>query len=61
VQASEFVRVVQSRQGLKIGCPEEIAWRSGWIDDAALESRATEMHNSGYGNYLLSLIAERSV
>jgi glucose-1-phosphate thymidylyltransferase len=56
VQASEFVRVVEERQGLKIGCPEEIAWRQGWISDAQLRGHAAALASSGYGDYLLTLL-----
>jgi glucose-1-phosphate thymidylyltransferase len=55
VQAAEFVRVIEDRQGYKIGCPEEIAWRNDWIDDAHLEALAQPLRKSGYGDYLLSL------
>jgi glucose-1-phosphate thymidylyltransferase len=60
VQASEFVRVVEERQGLKIGCPEEIAWRNGWMSDEALRAQATTLAKSGYGDYLLSLLRFRA-
>jgi glucose-1-phosphate thymidylyltransferase len=60
VQASEFVRVVEERQGLKIGCPEEIAWRNGWMSDEALRAQATTLAKSGYGDYLLSLLRVRA-
>lgn len=53
--ASEYVRVVEKRQGLKIGCPEEIAWRMGFIDKDQLKKLATELVKSGYGEYLLRL------
>ena len=57
VQATEFVRVVEDRQGYKIGCIEEIAWRSGWIDDDALAELAAPLEKSGYGEYLRGLLA----
>jgi glucose-1-phosphate thymidylyltransferase len=56
MQASEYVRVIEERQGLKIGCIEEIAWRAGWIDDHALERLATPLRKSGYGVYLEQLL-----
>jgi len=59
VQASEFVRVIEARQGYKIGCIEEIAWRRGWIDAAALEEIAAPLVKSGYGEYLERLLAEQ--
>jgi glucose-1-phosphate thymidylyltransferase len=59
VQASEFVRVVEERQGQKIGCPEEIAWRSGWITDDDLKARGETLAKSGYGAYLHSLLTAR--
>jgi glucose-1-phosphate thymidylyltransferase len=58
MQAGEFVRVVEDRQGLKIGCIEEIAWRRGFIDDAQLGALAEPLRKSGYGEYLLGLLAE---
>ena len=58
MQASEYVRVIEDRQGHKIGCIEEIAWRAGWIDDAQLEALATPLKKSGYGTYLLNLLAQ---
>jgi glucose-1-phosphate thymidylyltransferase len=57
-QATEFVSVVEERQGLKIGCIEEIAWRNGWLDDDGLARAAQELAKSGYGAYLLGLLAE---
>jgi len=57
VQASEFVRVIEERQGLKIGCVEEAAWRAGFITDAQLRSLAEPLLSSGYGEYLLRLLA----
>nr|AKA59119.1 NDP-glucose synthase [Streptomyces sp. WAC2288] len=56
VQASEFVRVVEERQGLKIGCVEEAAWRVGRIDDDQLRALARPLLASGYGRYLLELL-----
>jgi glucose-1-phosphate thymidylyltransferase len=61
MQAAEFVRVVEERQGWKIGCIEEIAWRRGFIDDAQLEALAKPLQKSGYGDYLLRLLEEGSV
>lgn len=58
VQASEFVRVVEDRQGFKIGCIEEVAWRSGWIDDSQLQAIAKPLVKSGYGEYLMQLLGE---
>ena len=57
IQASEYVRVIEERQGLKIGCIEEIAWRAGWIDDARLQELAEPLRKSGYGVYLDRLLA----
>ena len=56
VQAAEFVRVVEDRQGLKVGCPEEVAWRQGWISDDALLRLADDLAKSGYGDYLHRLV-----
>ncbi len=58
LQASHFIQVIEERQGLKIGCPEEIAWRMGWIDDAQLEKLAIPLAKSGYGEYLKALIGQ---
>jgi glucose-1-phosphate thymidylyltransferase len=55
-QATEFVSVVEERQGLKIGCIEEVAWRNGWLDDEGLRRAAEPLLTSGYGNYLLGLL-----
>lgn len=55
--ATNFIRTVQARQGLSIGSPEEIGWRMGWIDDAHLEQLAQHLAKSGYGTYLLNLLA----
>jgi glucose-1-phosphate thymidylyltransferase len=56
VQAAEFVRVIEDRQGLRIGSPEEVAWREGFIDDATLRTLAEPLVKSGYGTYLLGLL-----
>lgn len=56
MQASEYVRVIEDRQGFKIGCLEEIAWRAGWISDMALEELARPLAKSGYGIYLQNLL-----
>ncbi|KQO62169.1 glucose-1-phosphate thymidylyltransferase RfbA [Curtobacterium sp. Leaf261] len=56
MQASEYVRVIEDRQGHKIGCIEEIAWRNGWIDDDALAALAAPLAKSGYGVYLQRLL-----
>lgn len=56
LDAATYVRVTEQRQGLKICCPEEIAWRQGFIDDAALEAIAQPLRKSGYGEYLLGLL-----
>ena len=56
LEASQFIETVERRQGLKIGCPEEVAWYMRFIDDAGLEKLAAGMRNSGYGRYLLSLL-----
>jgi glucose-1-phosphate thymidylyltransferase len=56
MQASEYVRVIEDRQGFKIGCIEEIAWRAGWIGDDQLRSLAHPLVKSGYGRYLLKLL-----
>jgi len=56
VQAAEFVRVIEERQGLKIGCVEEAAWRQGFLTDNQLRERAEPLLKSGYGSYLLDLV-----
>ncbi|WP_374589710.1 glucose-1-phosphate thymidylyltransferase RfbA [Novosphingobium sp.] len=59
LDAASYVRITEERQGLKICCPEEIAWRQGFIDDAALEKIAQPLRKSGYGEYLLQLLAQK--
>ncbi|WP_448852990.1 glucose-1-phosphate thymidylyltransferase RfbA [Corynebacterium frankenforstense] len=54
--AGDFVRTIEQRQGLKIGAPEEVAWRMGYISDAALRARADALRKSGYGGYLLEIL-----
>lgn len=56
LDAANYVRITEERQGLKICCPEEIAWRCGFIDDAALEAIAAPLRKSGYGDYLMQLL-----
>src|SRR3954453_18164856 len=56
VQASEFIRVMEERQGLKVGCLEEIAWRNGWITDDDLRGHGDALAKSGYGRYLHALL-----
>lgn len=56
LQAGEFVRTIEQRQGLKIGCIEEAAWRMGFIDDAALEQLASALSTSDYGRYLIDIL-----
>lgn len=56
MQASEYVRVIEDRQGFKVGCIEEISWRAGWIDDAQLRALSTPLRKSGYGKYLDGLL-----
>ena len=56
VQASEYVRVIEERQGLKIGCVEEVAWRNGFLTDDQLRELAQPLLKSGYGHYLLNLL-----
>ena len=56
LQAGQFIATLEHRQGLKIACPEEIAWRHGWIDSAALEALAHPLSKNGYGQYLLRLL-----
>jgi len=59
LEASDFVRTIESRQGLKIGAPEEVAWRRGFLSDDDLRERAEKLVKSGYGSYLLGLLDGR--
>ena len=58
IDAAQFVQTLEKRQGLKMCCPEEIAWRQRWIDDAQLRALATPLAKSGYGTHLLSLLED---
>jgi glucose-1-phosphate thymidylyltransferase len=60
LEAGQFIATLEKRQGLKVACPEEIAFRSGWIDAAQLEALAEPMRKNGYGQYLLRLLSERA-
>ncbi len=59
IEAANYIEAIEERQGLKIACLEEIAWESGWIDDAQIEKTATFMGRSNYGNYLRFLLQSR--
>ena len=59
LEAGMFIQTIEKRQGLKIACPEEIAWRAGWIDAAQLRALAQPLAKSGYGQYLLRLLEDR--
>jgi glucose-1-phosphate thymidylyltransferase len=57
-EATDFIRTVEKRQGLSIGCPEEVAWRMGFLTDEELRARAEPLRKSGYGEYLLKALAQ---
>jgi len=59
LEASQFIHTIENRQGLKVACPEEIAWHSRWIDDAQLERMAQALAKSGYGQYLFGLLKDK--
>ena len=58
LQAAQFVQTIEERQGLKIACPEEIAWRSGWIDSGQLGKLAAALEKTAYGRYLREIAGE---
>ena len=58
LQAGQFIETIEQRQGLKVACPEEIAWRLGWIDDAQVERLTAPLLKTGYGRYLRAMLAE---
>jgi glucose-1-phosphate thymidylyltransferase len=59
IEAAIFIETIEKRQGLKVACPEEIAYRLGWIDAAQLEKLIARVAKSGYGKYLRSIVDER--
>ena len=59
IEASTFVQTVEKRQGFKIACLEEIAWRNGWLDDDGVRAAAAQLAKTGYGHYLLELLRAR--
>ena len=61
LDAGQFIQTLERRQGLRIACPEEIAWRNGWISDAQLEELARPLARSGYGEYLLDLLRSKGL
>ena len=60
LEASQFIHTIENRQGLKVAAPEEVVWRNGWINDAQLEKLAKPLAKSGYGQYLLRLLKEKT-
>ncbi|EOU3784098.1 glucose-1-phosphate thymidylyltransferase, partial [Escherichia coli] len=56
IEAGSFVETVQKRQGMMVACPEEIAWRNGWLDDSELENLARGLEKNQYGKYLIRLL-----
>lgn len=61
LEAGQFIETIEKRQGLKVACPEEVAWRQCWIDDATLEAQARVLAKNGYGQYLLALLKEQGL
>jgi glucose-1-phosphate thymidylyltransferase len=61
LEASQFIHTIEKRQGLKVACPEEIAWRNGWISDAQMEVLAQKLGKSGYGEYLKALLRDKMI
>ncbi len=61
LEAGQFIETIEKRQGLKVACPEEVAWRQCWIDDAALDAQARVLAKNGYGQYLLALLKEQGL
>ncbi len=59
IEASNFIETIETRQGLKVACPEEIAWRSGWIDGGQVEKLAEPLAKNGYGQYLIGLLKQQ--
>jgi glucose-1-phosphate thymidylyltransferase len=59
LDAGQFIATIEKRQGLKVACPEEVAWRQGWIDDAQLERCATALGKSTYAEYVRSLLSAK--
>jgi glucose-1-phosphate thymidylyltransferase len=59
LEAGQFIATIEKRQGLKVACPEEIAYRAGWIDAAQLEALAAPMLKNGYGQYLMQVLREK--
>jgi glucose-1-phosphate thymidylyltransferase len=60
LEAAHFIQTLEKRQGLKVGCPEEVAWRAGWIDSEQICALAGPLAKSGYGDYLLGLLETES-
>ena len=61
MEASSFIQAIEERQGLKVGCLQEIAWHNGWISTEQLRQEADAVGNSSYGNYLLDLVETAGV